>query len=63
VFAGGLLRIDEISVHDDLENTPARRDQGELGRGVFELFEDLRRQTGGSVEVTSDRAVFDRDLH
>jgi len=63
VFAGGLLRIDEIAVHDDLENAPARRDQGELGRGVFELFEDLRRQTGGSVEVASDRAVFDRDLH
>jgi hypothetical protein len=63
VLARRLLRIDEVAVDDNLENAPARRDQGEFGRRVLELFEDLRRQTGGPVEVTSDRAILDRDLH
>src|SRR6266498_3493879 len=59
----GLLRVDELPVDDDFEDASARGDEGELGCGVFELFEDLRRQTGGSVEIASDRAIFDRDLH
>lgn len=30
---------------------------------MFELVEDLGRQTDGLVEIASDRAVLDRDLH
>jgi hypothetical protein len=60
---GGLLRVDEVAVHDDFEDPAAGGDQGDVVGGVLELLEDLRRQTDGSVEVASDRAVFDRDLH
>jgi hypothetical protein len=63
VPAGGLLGVDQVAVDDDLENAAARRDQGQIGYGVLELFQDLGRQTDGSVEVASDRAVLDRDLH
>jgi len=63
VTAGRLLRVDEVAVDGDLEHAAAGWDQGDLRRRVFELLEDLRRQTDGSVEVASDGAVFDRDLH
>jgi hypothetical protein len=63
VAAGRLLRVDELAVDDDLEDAASRRDEEELGDGVFELLEDLGRQTDGLIEVASNRAVFDRDLH
>jgi hypothetical protein len=63
VLPRGLLGIDQLSVDGDLEGAAARGDQGYLGRRVFELFEDLGRQTDGLVEIASDRAVLDRDLH
>jgi len=60
---GRLLGIDEIAVDDDLEDAAPRGDEDEVLGGVFELLEDLGRQTDGLVEVASDRAVLDRDLH
>jgi hypothetical protein len=61
--AGGLLRVDQIAVDLDLEDPASRWDESERVRRVLELFQDLGRQTGGAIEVASDCAVFDRDLH
>jgi hypothetical protein len=63
VSAGRLLRIDQVAVDDDLEDATTGRDQGDVVDRVLELFEDLGRQTDGLVEVASNGAVFDGDLH
>jgi hypothetical protein len=39
VFARGLLGVDEVPVHYDLEHAAARRDQLQIGYLVLELFE------------------------
>lgn len=53
---GGLLRVDELVVQDDLEGTVFTLDQ-------FGLDSELRfyvvRQTGGSRFVVSNNTVFD----
>ena len=61
--ARGLLGIDEITVDGDLEDASTRRDEDEIVDRLLELFEDLGRQTDGLVEIASDRAVLDGDLH
>jgi hypothetical protein len=63
VAAGGLLRVDEVTVDDDFVDAAARRDQLEIGDLVFELFQQALRQTDGSRCVASLSAVFDRYLH
>lgn len=57
-----LLRPDELAVNGDFKSSAP-------GRNHFELlyfgspFQQLRRQTDGSIGVVSDYAVFDFDLH
>jgi hypothetical protein len=63
VAPGGLLRIDQPAVDGDLEGTAARRDEDQIVDRMLELFEDLGRQTDGLIEVASNRAVLDGDLH
>jgi len=55
---GGFLRIYELAVDDDLEDTVFAFDQ--LG-GDPEFCCDIVRQTGGARLVVSNDAVFDRD--
>lgn len=58
-----LLGVDQPAVEGDLEDAAAGRDQRESFYGMLELVQDLGRQTDGLVEIASDRAVLDRDLH
>jgi hypothetical protein len=60
VAARRFLRVDEIAVDDHLEHASARRNQLDVGA---EFFSQLGRQTGGTIFVTSDRAVLDRHFH
>ena len=59
----GLLRVDEVSVHDHLEDPATRRGDLQIGDLVLELGEQLVRQTDGSRCVASLSAVLDRYLH
>jgi hypothetical protein len=63
VPAGLLLGVDEIVVHDDLEDAAPARDERELRDLVLVLFQQPLRQTDGSRGVASLRAVLDRDPH
>jgi hypothetical protein len=63
VPAGLLLGVDEIVVHDDLEDAAPARDERELGDVVLVLFQQPLRQTDGSRGVASLSAVLDRDPH
>jgi hypothetical protein len=63
MFAGGLLREDEVAVHRDFEDTATRRFDDEVRDVVFELFEDPLRQTDGSRCVASFAAVLDAYVH
>jgi hypothetical protein len=55
-----VLGEDEVSVHDDIEDSPAALDQLRLD---IELFGDSGRQTGGLREVVSGYAVGNRYVH
>ena len=63
MLSGGFLGVDECAVDDDLEDAAFGGDDQELGDGVLELFQNCGRQTDGLVEIASDRAVLDGDLH
>ena len=55
-----VLRVDELSVDDDVEDATVALDQ--LRIDIHRLL-DLGRQTGGLWKVVSAHAVLDRDLH
>jgi hypothetical protein len=65
LFLGGeasrvALREDPVLPDADIEDASAAADD----RGVdVECLLDLSRQTGGSREIVSNAAVFNRDLH
>lgn len=53
--------VNSDTITDDLETSPARRDELDVGLRVF--LTNLSRQTGGSGLVASKGAVFDSDFH
>ena len=55
-----VLRVDELAVHDDVEDALASGKQ--LGL-VVEIASDRGRQTGGLREVVSSDAIGDGDVH
>ena len=55
-----MLRVDEVSIHDDVKNSAAAFDQFRLDT---RRFFDCVRQTGGLRGVVSLHAVGDADLH
>jgi hypothetical protein len=63
VPSGGLLGVDELPVDGDLEDASTGGDEHEVVDRMLELFEDLGRQTDGLIEIASNGAVLDADLH
>jgi hypothetical protein len=63
MLAGGFLRIEEISVHDHLEDAASRRYEGDIRDLFFELLQNPLRQTDGSRRIPSLSAVFNRNIH
>jgi hypothetical protein len=63
VAARGFLRIDEIVVENNFEDSPAGRHDDDLAQVVLELGKNLFRQTDGSRRIASLGAVLDRDSH
>jgi hypothetical protein len=63
VPAGGFLRVHEVAVDDDFEDPALARDQRDLADLMLELREQFGRQTDGAIEIASDGAVLDADLH
>jgi len=60
---GLLFRIEQSVVYHYFKPPAIGRDQGDGLDLRFELVEKFSRQTGGSVSIVSDRAVFDRNFH
>jgi hypothetical protein len=58
-----LLREDEVAVDRHLEDAAARLDELDVTVIETQLRSQLGRQTGGPLFVSSDDAVFDRNLH
>lgn len=58
-----LLGEDARAVDVDLEHAASGRDDLQGGDVLFELVQDLGRQTDGTFAVASNGAVFDADLH
>src|ERR1051326_610134 len=62
-LAGLELRVEQFLVNRQLEAAAAGGDQLQVFDLLFELGQDLGRQTDGSWLVVSNRAVFQRDVH
>jgi hypothetical protein len=58
-----LLRINEIVVEGNLEDSAAGRHDDDLAEDMLELGKNLFRQTDGSRRIASLSAVLDRDFH
>lgn len=59
---GGLLGVDQLAVHDDLEGARAARDEPEVAEDRRPAAEDLVRQTDGTGDVVSGDAELDGDV-
>ena len=55
-FTGGLFRVDQFGVNDDLKDTTPGSDQGYFS---VQCFLHFVRQTGGTGLVVSLGAIFD----
>ena len=56
---GFLFRIEQFAVNRYFKSPAVRRDKGDRFDFRFELLEKFRRQTGGSLGIVSNSAVFD----
>ena len=62
-FAGDFLRIDFLTVGEDLEATVIVGGEGKLTDALFVCSEQLFRQTDGFRFVSSRCTVFDTNVH
>jgi hypothetical protein len=62
-LSGFELRVNQFAIQRDLEAATAGRDERELLDFLFEVVEQFGRQTDGLRFVSSDRAVFQLDVH
>lgn len=63
VLSGFILGMDFLPVLVDLENPTGGGNEGKFIDGLFELDQNLFRQTDGVVLVASGGAVFQLDVH
>ena len=56
---GAALGVNQLAVHRNLEHPALRGFQGDPGDLVLELVQQLGHQTGGTIGIVSNCAVFD----
>ena len=62
-LAGLELRVNQLTIHGQLETSATTRDELEVGDLLFVFSEQLLRQTDGLRLIVSHRAVFEFQVH